>query len=77
MASVQPAGAGTHPLGPVLVVIGELPGSGKTMLLRRLPDEPVPGVAGLDFGQVADRVRRAGVAIPYRLLRPLVHGWHR
>ncbi|SNS41822.1 Predicted kinase [Geodermatophilus pulveris] len=61
--------------GGVLVVVGGLPGSGKTTLLRRLMAERVPGVVGLDSEDVAARVRAPGV--PYRLVRPLVHGWHR
>jgi predicted kinase len=62
--------------GGVLLVIGGLPGSGKTTLLRRLLAQE-PDVAGLDSEQVTDRLRAAGVRIPYRVLRPWVHGWHR
>jgi ABC-type cobalamin/Fe3+-siderophores transport system ATPase subunit len=62
---------------PVLVVIGGLPGSGKTTLLRRLRAAQVPGVVGYDSEDVAERFRRAGVRVPYRLLRPWVHAWHR
>ncbi len=61
----------------VLVVIGGLPGSGKTTLLRRLLAGSVPGVVGLDSEDVAARVQAAGVRVPYRLIRPLVHAWHR
>jgi predicted kinase len=61
----------------VLVVIGGLPGSGKTTLLRRLMAEGVPGVVGLDSEDVAARVQAAGVRVPYRLVRPLVHACHR
>ena len=61
----------------VLVVIGGLPGSGKTTLLRRLMAEGVPGVVGLDSEDVAARVQAAGVRVPYRVVRPLVHAWHR
>ncbi|RBY81235.1 Zeta toxin [Blastococcus sp. TF02-09] len=63
--------------GPVLVVIGGLPGSGKTTLLRRLLAEQVPGVTGLDSEFVAEDFRRAGVALTYRFLRPVVHVVHR
>ncbi|WNV77133.1 ATP-binding protein [Geodermatophilus sp. DSM 44513] len=59
----------------MLVVVGGLPGSGKTTLLRRLVAERVPGVVGLDSEDVAARVHAPGV--PYRLVRPLVHAWHR
>jgi hypothetical protein len=61
----------------VLVVIGGLPGSGKTTLLRRLLRTEVPGTTGLDSEHVTALLREAGVWLPYRLLRPLVHGWHR
>jgi ABC-type cobalamin/Fe3+-siderophores transport system ATPase subunit len=62
---------------PVLVVIGGLPGSGKTTLLRRLLAADIPGVVGYDSEDVAERFRRAGIRIPYRLVRPWVHLWHR
>jgi predicted kinase len=61
----------------VLVVIAGLPGSGKTTLLRRVLAADVPGVAGYGSEDVAERIRRAGVRIPYPLLRPWVHAWHR
>jgi predicted kinase len=63
--------------GAVLVVIAGLPGSGKTTLLRQLLAQEVRGVAGFDSEQVTARLRAAGVRIPYRLLRPAVHCWHR
>jgi hypothetical protein len=63
--------------GAVLVVIGGLPGAGKTTLLRRLLARPRPGVAGYDSEQVGARLRAAGGRVPYRLLRPWVHGRHR
>ena len=65
------------PAGGVLVVVGGLPGSGKTTMLRRWLATPVPGVTGVDSEQVTERLRRAGVWLPYRLLRPWVHCWHR
>ena len=61
----------------VLVVIGGLPGSGKTTLLRRLLPTGTPGTTGLDSEQVTDRLREAGMRLPYRVIRPLVHSWHR
>ena len=70
------ASGGAAPHG-VLVVVGGLPGSGKTTLLRRLVAERAPGVVGLDSEDVAARVQAAGVRLPYRLIRPLVHAWHR
>ncbi|MGY1639197.1 AAA family ATPase [Geodermatophilus sp. SYSU D00742] len=63
--------------GPVLVVVGGLPGSGKTTLLRRLLAEGAPGVVGVDSEQVPARLAVAGFRVPYRLLRPWVHGRHR
>jgi predicted kinase len=62
---------------PLLVVIGGLPGSGKTTLLRQVLARPLPGVTGLDSEQVAGRLRAAGVGLPYRVLRPWLHLWHR
>jgi predicted kinase len=61
----------------VLVVVGGLPGSGKTTLLRRLLAERAPGVVGLDSEDVAARVQAVAVRLPYRVVRPLVHAWHR
>jgi predicted kinase len=61
----------------VLVVVGGLPGGGKTTLLRRLLAEGAPGVVGLDSEDVAARVQRVAVRFPYRVVRPLVHAWHR
>ena len=73
-----PAGGRGHG-GPhgVLVVVGGLPGSGKTTLLRRLLAEGAPGVVGLDSEDVAARVQAVAVRVPYRVVRPLVHAWHR
>ncbi|MCZ2860503.1 AAA family ATPase [Blastococcus sp. VKM Ac-2987] len=62
--------------GRVLVVLAGLPGSGKTTLLRRL-SAGNPGLAGVDSEQVAERLRGAGLRLPYRLLRPAVHLAHR
>ena len=61
----------------VLVVVGGLPGSGKTTLLRRLLGERDPGVVGLDSEDVAARLQDVAPAVPYRLVRPLVHACHR
>ena len=63
--------------GRLLVVIGGLPGSGKTTLLRQVLREQEPGVVGVDSEQVAARLREAGLGVPYPLLRPVVHLWHR
>ena len=75
-AGTERASGGAAPHG-VLVVVGGLPGSGKTTLLRRLVAERAPEVVGLDSEDVAARVQAAGVYLPYRLIRPLVHAWHR
>ena len=63
--------------GGVRVVDGGLPGSGKTTLLRRWPADAGPAVPGLDSEDVAARARAAGVRLPYRLVRPVVHLVHR
>ncbi len=59
-----------------LVVVGGLPGSGKTTMVRRLLGDGVPGVRSLDSEQVAARWR-TGSVLPYPLVRPLVHTLHR
>jgi hypothetical protein len=69
-----PAPAGEAERG--LVVVGGLPGSGKTTMVRRLLGDGVPGVTSLDSEQVAARWR-TGSRVPYRLVRPLVHTRHR
>ena len=79
---VQTGPAPTAAFGPggphgVLVVVGGLPGSGKTTLLRRLLADGAPGVVGLDSEDVAARVQAVTVRVPYRVVRPLVHAWHR
>ncbi len=71
------AAAGRPGPNGVLVVVGGLPGSGKTTLLRRLVAEGAPGVVGLDSEDVAARVQAVAVRVPYRVVRPLVHAWHR
>ena len=73
----RPSVAGAVADAATLVVVGGLPGSGKTTVLRRVLDAPVPGVVGVDSEQVADRLGDVAALVPYRLLRPLVHGWHR
>ncbi|WP_369256800.1 AAA family ATPase [Geodermatophilus amargosae] len=59
-----------------LVVVGGLPGSGKTTMVRRLLGAGVPGVTSVDSEQVAAGWR-TGSRVPYRLMRPLVHARHR
>jgi predicted kinase len=59
-----------------LVVVGGLPGSGKTTMVRRLLGDGVPGVTSVDSEQVAARWR-TGSRVPYRVMRPLVHARHR
>ncbi len=61
----------------LLLLIGGLPGAGKTRLLTRLLAGDGTGVCGLDSEYVAERLRAAGVRLPYRWLRPAVHAWHR
>ena len=73
----QPPAGGGRSGDAVLLVIGGLPGSGKTTLLRRVLAPGLPGVTGLDSEQVAEQLRGAGIRVPYRLLRPRVHGAHR
>ena len=69
--------AGRTALPRVLVVIGGLPGAGKTRLLARLLEHAPAEVEGLDSEQVAARLHDVGLRLPYRLLRPVVHVLHR
>jgi predicted ATPase len=61
----------------LLVLIGGLPGAGKTRLLGRLLEADGDAICGLDSEYVADRLRDSGIRLPYRVLRPAVHAWHR
>lgn len=71
-----PGPAPAREAGRALVVVGGLPGGGKTTMVRRLLGDGVPGVASLDSEQVAARWR-TGSRVPYRLMRPIVHTQHR
>jgi GTPase SAR1 family protein len=59
-----------------LVVLAGLPGAGKTTLLRRLAAGGTPEVHPLDSEEVAERLRAHAGRLPYRSLRPAVHGLH-
>jgi hypothetical protein len=63
--------------GRVLLVIGGVPRSGLTPLLRWLLTQDVPGVERFDSTQVAGRIHAAGARPRYRALRPWVHLRHR
>ena len=69
--------AGRTGTGRVLLLVGGVPGAGKTRLLARLLAQAPAGTRGLDSEQVAAALHRAGLRLPYRLLRPLVHAVHR
>ncbi|SHG19127.1 AAA family ATPase [Geodermatophilus nigrescens] len=69
-------GALAAPPARTLVVVGGLPGSGKTTLVRRLLGPGVDGVTAVDSEDVAARWR-TGQLVPYRYVRPLVHAAHR
>ncbi|MGY1686518.1 AAA family ATPase [Geodermatophilus sp. SYSU D00867] len=75
LPSARPDGRPPAP-ARTLVVVGGLPGSGKTTLVRRVLGDGVPGVAAVDSEDVAARWR-TGSRVPYRLVRPLVHTAHR
>ncbi|SEK64806.1 Predicted kinase [Blastococcus sp. DSM 46786] len=82
VSSTVPSAAGRRGAPPersgrALLVVGGLPGSGKTTLLRRLLAHDGPAGTALDSEDVAGRLRRAAPGVPYRLLRPWVHAWHR
>jgi predicted kinase len=55
-----------------LLVVGGLPGAGKTTLVRRLA--PIAGAVVLDSEPATRRWMR--LPLPYRLLRPLAHAEH-
>ena len=55
-----------------LIVLAGLPGAGKTTLLRRLA--ATSPVTALDSEDVARRL--SALPLPYRALRPMVHGVH-
>lgn len=81
MSAAQPAptpvpAAPPTGAGRTLVVVGGLPGSGKTTLVRRLLGAGVDGVVAVDSEDVAARWR-TGARVPYRFVRPLVHAAHR
>lgn len=59
-----------------LVVLAGLPGAGKTTLLRRLEAGRPPAVLALDAEEVAVQLRARAGRVPYRHLRPVVHGLH-
>ena len=59
-----------------LVVLAGLPGAGKTTLLRRLDADRTPGVLPLDSEEVAGWLGAHGRRLPYRFVRPAVHGLH-
>lgn len=65
----------------VLLLVGGLPGAGKTRLLGRLLAQAPSGARGLDSEQVAaaldTALRTVGLRVPYGLLRPVVHAVHR
>ena len=61
----------------VLVLVGGLPGAGKTLLLGRLLAGAPPGTRGLDSEQVAAALHASGLRLPYRWVRPVVHAVHR
>lgn len=67
-------GSGTTP-GSLFVVVGGVPGAGKTTLIRRATAAR-PGVRALDSDRQRTVLSRYLRAVPYPLYRPLVHGLH-
>ena len=74
-AAVRPDDAPGAGRAPDLVVLGGVPGAGKSTVLRRLRRRP--GVVVLDPDGHRDALRRSvGRVVPYRAYRPLVHALH-
>lgn len=68
----RPAGAGTR---PHLLLLGGVPGAGKSTLIRQVTDRN-PEVRALDPETAARWLSARLPRTPYRLYRPLVHLWH-
>ncbi|PWW24358.1 AAA domain-containing protein [Geodermatophilus normandii] len=75
LPTTAPEGRGAD-AARTLVVVGGLPGSGKTTMVRRLLGDGVPGVTAVDSEDVAARWRTSA-RVPYRFVRPFVHARHR
>ncbi|MEI7056231.1 AAA family ATPase [Nocardioides sp. CCNWLW239] len=60
---------------PHLLLLGGVPGAGKSTLIRQLADRH-PGVRTLDPETTARWLAARLPEVPYRVYRPLVHLWH-
>lgn len=73
--AVRPAARQDGDRAPDLVLLGGVPGAGKSTVMRRLQRRP--GVRVLDPDGHRDALRRSvGRVVPYRAYRPLVHTLH-
>lgn len=70
-----PAAPPRDDVAPDLVLVGGVPGAGKSTVLRRLRRRP--GIRVLDPDGHRDTLRRrVGGVVPYRVYRPVVHTLH-
>ncbi|NGN92343.1 ATP-binding protein [Nocardioides sp. KC13] len=75
LAAVSPAHAAGVDTRPHLLLLGGVPGAGKSTLIRQVADRH-PDVRTLDPETVTRWLATRLPEVPYRLYRPLVHLWH-
>jgi predicted kinase len=75
LASISPACAAEVGERPHLLLLGGVPGAGKSTLIRQVADRN-PDVRTLDPETSARWLEARLPQVPYGLYRPLVHLWH-
>lgn len=75
LAPISPARAAGVDERPHLLLLGGVPGAGKSTLIRQVADRH-PDVRTLDPETPARWLAARLPEVPYRLYRPLVHLWH-
>ncbi|MBC7277718.1 AAA family ATPase [Nocardioides sp.] len=75
LASISPARAAEVGERPQLLLLGGVPGAGKSTLIRQVADRN-PDVRTLDPETSARWLEARLPQVPYGLYRPLVHLWH-
>ncbi|MFD4326019.1 AAA family ATPase [Nocardioides sp. NPDC058538] len=74
-APISPARAAGVEVRPHLLLLGGVPGAGKSTLIRGVADRR-PDVRTLDSETPGRWLAARLPEVPYRLYRPLVHLWH-